>query len=239
MFWKETKSGIVLNLLDGVEPQIADLKVSMFKWQYLEFIKYIMETTDIGQQIKMVNPKTSGDMYLAIIFEITNSTSNNKRGLPIDSESHFIRLVVHKIKQAEGKMIINKIKEDYKQARKDHNKELAGKLGALLSEIQKAEKDQQTETLTDSEIIKILMYFKKGATQNYETTGADKYQKEIGIYNKYLPKPMTEAEIDQALGLFLGLEVNADIGKCMAHFKKNYAGRYDPKELQKKIKKIL
>lgn len=239
MSWKETYSGRVLNLLEGVEPQIADLNIKEFRWLDLEFIKFIISNADIEQSVKDINPKTSNWMYLALINEITNPDTI-KPDLQIDPDLNFIRIMAHKTRLLGGKMLVDKIKEDHKNARMGHDKELSGKLGALLSEIQKSEeKNQSTDNLTDDKIIEIILYFKKGALQNYEATSDPKYKTETEIYDKYLPKLMTDAEVDQALGLFLGLEPKANIGKCMNHFKNNYAGRYNPKDLSQKLREIL
>jgi len=152
--------------------------------------------------------------------------------------------------------MINRIKKDLLKARKEKDKFTAGILGALVSEGAMIGKNHGNRETTDAEMMKLIQKFKKGAVDTLALLGAsvenicgceekniDKCTElafEIGVYNSYLPKQLSEEEIVKEIGSYIQLNSEkANIGSIMAHFRKNFDGRYDGKALSKIINDIL
>jgi len=110
-------------------------------------------------------------------------------------------------------------------------------LRVLKGEIQRAEQSSNGKVeLSDSDIIKLV---KKSIDGINETDGD---QTEVAVLEKYVPKQMTEFEINLSVtSLILGNGYNSpkDMGKIMTYFNQNYAGKYDGKLLSEVVKNLL
>jgi uncharacterized protein YqeY len=91
--------------------------------------------------------------------------------------------------------------------------------------------------VSDSDILGILAKMIKQRQESakiYEEAGrlelAEQERDEIGVIQRYLPKPMSEAEVTQAIRKAideLGATSIRDMGRIMAHLKEQHTGRMD------------
>ncbi|GGD10303.1 aspartyl-tRNA amidotransferase subunit B [Aquisalinus flavus] len=103
--------------------------------------------------------------------------------------------------------------------------------------------------LTDEEVLGILTKMVKqreDAAQTYEDAGrielAEQERSEIEVIREFLPRQLTEAEIDTAVEAVieeLDAEGLKDMGKCMGVLKSKYAGSMDFGTAGGKLKKHL
>jgi uncharacterized protein YqeY len=95
----------------------------------------------------------------------------------------------------------------------------------------------EREGVGDPEILAILAKMirqREESARTYEEAGrldlADQERGEIAVIRGYLPKPMSEQEVDRAVAEAIG-ETGAssirDMGKVMAHLKARHTGRMD------------
>src|SRR3989344_2664914 len=108
-------------------------------------------------------------------------------------------------------MLKEKLFDDLKLAMKSADQETVGVLRILLTAIKNKEIEKKTKNggdgqLTDEEAIQVLMSDAKKHKESIEifTKGdrkdlADKEEKELAIIQKYLPKQLSEAEIEQII----------------------------------------
>ena len=110
-------------------------------------------------------------------------------------------------------------------------------LRVLKGEIQRSEQSSNGKVeVSDADIIKLI----KKSIDGINETGGD--QSEIAVLEKYMPKQMTEFQIQLAVtSLILGNNYNSpkDMGKIMAYFNQNHAGQYDGKLLSEVVKNLL
>jgi len=144
--------------------------------------------------------------------------------------------------------MLKRIKADLLTARKSKDKFTAGILGALVSEGAMIGKNMGNRETTDAEMQKLILKFKKGVSdtislfEGKETAEGmvEGLQKELGVYDQYLPTQLSNEEIEKEIGMFLQTNSEkANIGSIMAHFRKNFDGQYDGKALAKITNGIL
>jgi uncharacterized protein YqeY len=97
--------------------------------------------------------------------------------------------------------------------------------------------DADRDGLGDTEILAILAKMirqREESARTYEEAGrldlADQERGEIVIIRGYLPKPMSEQEVDRAVAEAIGVTGASsirDMGKVMAHLKARHTGRMD------------
>lgn len=153
-------------------------------------------------------------------------------------------------------MLIDKIKKDLLTARKQKDELTKGILTALVSEATMLGKNMGNRETTDTETLKVIQKFKKGAVETLGLLGAsiekicdcptENSEKclsialEIGIYDKYLPLQLTEEEITKKIGVYLqDNSEKVNIGSVMAYFRKNFDGQFDGKVLAKLTNQAL
>lgn len=127
------------------------------------------------------------------------------------------------------KKLLEKIKQDQLQSRKDRTEGKTSLLTTLYSESAMVGKNQNRET-TDSEVISVIKKFMKNNEEFRKSIdkNEDTYfrlQLEYGILESYLPKQLTEQEIKD----IVHHQDHETLGDCMKHFKENYSGLYDAK----------
>lgn len=90
----------------------------------------------------------------------------------------------------------------------------------------------------DDEVIKLI----QKSIKNLEIIGSTVAMEEIKILEQYIPKQMSEVEIEEAIKLLV-IETGAsgvkDIGKLMNAFNSQYKGMANGKLVSEVIKKIL
>ena len=130
--------------------------------------------------------------------------------------------------------MIDKLRADRMQARKDGAKIKTSILTTLLGEV-------ETNLKRDPkfDVIKLIKKFVKNNEETLERA-TDKVainilKTEIQILSEYLPKQLTEDDIRVIISDINKSEIN-NIGIIMKHFKENYSGRYDGSVVSKIIK---
>lgn len=139
-------------------------------------------------------------------------------------------------------MSYQQLKQDQLQARKDKSSS-AKLLTTLLGEVQKVGKDDGNREPTDAECIKVVEKFLKNNldTIQHISQHDPRYSElsdENQILQSYLPKQLTPAECGEIIDDLIKAGTT-NIGQIMAHFKQNYSGQYNGKELSQLVKNML
>jgi uncharacterized protein YqeY len=142
----------------------------------------------------------------------------------------------------------NRITSDVKAAMKAKDKPRLGILRLITAAIKQREVDERI-TLDENQIIAVLEKMvkqRKDSIEQYQKAGrtelADQEAFEIGIIQKYLPEPLSDAEIaalvDEAINT-TGASDMKDMGKVMGMLKPKLAGRADMGQVSQTIKQRL
>ena len=144
--------------------------------------------------------------------------------------------------------IAQAINQDMKSALRAGEKLELGALRMALAEIKKQEIEQRG-TLADDAIIALLgKLIKQGrdAEEQFRAAGraelADKEASEIAVYERYMPKPLSEDEIQALIGRAIettGASSIRDMGQVMAAIKAEAAGRADLGAISAKVREVL
>lgn len=140
------------------------------------------------------------------------------------------------------------LNEDMKAAMKARETDRLGALRLLLAAVKQREVDERI-TLDDAGVIGVIdkmikqrkdsiAQFEKAARQDL----ADKEKYEIGVIEAYLPKRMSQAEIEAVVAEALaatGAKSPADMGKVMGVLKPKLAGRADMGQVSALVKAKL
>lgn len=130
----------------------------------------------------------------------------------------------------------NKINDIIKSSIKNGDKDKLNLFRVLKGEISRLE-DSKKE-LTDEEIVKVIQKFVK----NLESVGDEQSKLEIKLLQPFLPKLMSEYEIEDAIKMLIVTHNFCDMkdmGKLMGQFNKEYAGKADNKIVSRIVKNIL
>jgi uncharacterized protein YqeY len=142
----------------------------------------------------------------------------------------------------------SQILEDLKTAMKEKNTSKLEAVRAAKAAIDKFEKENPGDT-NCAKALKSLIKQRTESAEIYKTAGslelAKKEEDEITVIDAYLqmvqPKQMNKEEMESVAKKFVtenSLGKN-DMGKIMSHFKSNYEGQYDGKELSIIAKNVL
>ncbi len=140
------------------------------------------------------------------------------------------------------------LKDDVKTAMREKNVVKRDSIRAINTMIKQIEVDERKE-LTDEDIIKLIQ---KGIKQRQEAVTqykdasrddlAEKEQEQIDIFSEYLPKQLSDEELENGLKEIIE-QVSAtsmkDIGKIMGQATKKFAGVADGKRINETTKKLL
>lgn len=140
------------------------------------------------------------------------------------------------------------ILEDMKNAMRSQEKERLGTIRLILAALKQREVDERI-TLTDDQVLAVLdkmLKQRRESIAQYEAGNrpdlAEIENKEIAVIQKYLPTPLSPAEID-VLVIAAIKESNAesvrDMGKVMNIVKPKIQGRADVAAVSAKIKALL
>lgn len=144
-----------------------------------------------------------------------------------------------------------KISEAYKQAMLNKDEDRKRVINTLRAEMKNKEIELRASSkeLLDSDILSLIQKLIKqnrDAIKMFEDGGrndlVEKNQKEITILEEFLPKQLTNEEIDAIIKQEIelnGYNSMKDMGKIMAAFKNNYSGQCDMGYVSKKIKEML
>jgi len=143
-----------------------------------------------------------------------------------------------------------KIEQDIKTAMKARDSIRLETLRAIKAAILLAETEKgASETLTEEKEISLLtkeLKKRKEAAEQFRNGNrpelAEKEEAEAKIIEEYLPKPLTEQELIDAIKAIIS-EVNAtsskDFGKVMGLASKRLQGKADGKLISEKVKELL
>ena len=144
--------------------------------------------------------------------------------------------------------IKDKITEDMKTAMRGQMKERLGTIRLILSALKQREVDERI-VLDDEQILAILNKMikqRRDSISQYEAGNrpelAAKEAEEINIIMEYLPKQLSEAEIEQAVAAAItesGAASAKDMGKVMGVLKGKLAGIADMTVVSVKVKEKL
>mgnify|MGYP002817294224 CR=1 FL=1 len=141
--------------------------------------------------------------------------------------------------------ILTTVQTHVKQAMREKNKQRLSILRMIMSELQNETKNKGSD-LIDPESIEILSRMVKrqkatleAAEQSQRQDKIDECQFEISVIQEFLPKPLSEDEvdtiIDQAIQTLNASDVK-QMGAVIGLVKKTVSGRYDMGEISKKIR---
>lgn len=140
-------------------------------------------------------------------------------------------------------MLYQQLKDANVAALKAHDTVRRGILSVVLNKVKLAEIEKRTvgAELTDADIVAILQktvkelveereaFAKAGRDENVQTLSA-----QIEFIGGFLPQMMSAEEIKTVI---LGLE-DRSVGAVMKHFKANYAGKCDMRDVQAVLKQL-
>lgn len=144
--------------------------------------------------------------------------------------------------------IKEKLKADLKDAMREKNVEKRDSIRAINTMIKQIEVDQRVD-LEDAEVIKLIqrgIKQREEAIAQYKDAGRDdlvqKEQSQIDIFTLYLPKQLTDEELENELRKIIqevGATSMKDMGKIMNPAKEKIGGSADGKRINETVKKIL
>lgn len=144
----------------------------------------------------------------------------------------------------------NKIQEDLVQAMKEKDTTKVSALRSIKTAIMEVKTAANgKKDLEDGDIVKIIQKLSKqreeAATiyeQNNRLDLADGERKEQEVLNTYLPKMLTESEVEEIVAKTIadfGATTMKDMGKVMGFINKTYAGQVDGSMVSRIVKSKL
>jgi uncharacterized protein YqeY len=146
--------------------------------------------------------------------------------------------------------LFEQISEDIKKAMLARNQMELNALRGVKKEFLEAKTAKGgSGELTDDAAIKILQKMAKQGKdaaiifkeQNREDL-AEEYLKQVAVYERYLPKQMSEDELDAAIRAIVeqvGATSPKDMGKVMGVASKQLSGKADGRAISEKVKQLL
>ena len=140
-------------------------------------------------------------------------------------------------------MIYQQLKDANIAALKNHDVNARSVLSVLLNKIKLAEIEKRTQNapLTDADVVAVLQKTLKELAEEKEAfqkaNRAENVlvlEEQIAFLSAYLPKMMTEEEIKAEI---LTLD-DKSVPSVMKHFKANFAGKCDMREVQAVLKSL-
>lgn len=145
-------------------------------------------------------------------------------------------------------MKIDELKAKQLQARKDKNQILASVLTTLIAEAEKIGKKNQRDP-SEEEINKVAQSMIKDIEFTLDLIAMETSAKavetrgiaviELCALNDVLPQQLCEDEMMDIIEAFVTDNKEASMGEIMKHFKEEYNGRYNGKELSSLVKRKL
>lgn len=142
----------------------------------------------------------------------------------------------------------DRIKDDLKQAMRDRDQARIDALRMLNAAIQRREVDERI-VLDDAQVLAVIdkqIKQSRESIEQYEKGGrADlvaKEQADLAIWQAYLPKPLSDAEVDQLVAEAVqatGAASIKDMGKVMGLLKPRLQGRADLAQVGAKVRARL
>lgn len=146
-------------------------------------------------------------------------------------------------------MLEDIIQQDIKAAMLAKDSVALASVRAIKAAILLAKTAENGKPVDDAEIVKIIQKLVKQRKESAEIYSqqnrpelADNELAEVAVMERYLPKQLTEAEIEEALkGIIaqVGATSMADMGKVMGTATKALAGQADGKVISALVRKLL
>jgi uncharacterized protein len=138
-------------------------------------------------------------------------------------------------------MIKDRLASDLKDACKSGETVRASTIRLILAAMKDREIVLRTtdgaDSLGEDEVMKLLSRMvrqREESARDYEEAGrlelAAEEREEIGVIKEYLPRPMSEAEVETAIESAIrsvGATSIRDVGRIMTHLKAQHTGRMD------------
>lgn len=142
----------------------------------------------------------------------------------------------------------DRIRDDMKDAMRSKNQARLESIRMLLAAVQRREVDERI-TLDDGQVMAVveklirqgrdsIEQFQKGGRQDL----VDKENRDIAVWQSYLPEQLSEAEIDRMIAKAIsdtGAAGMKDMGKVVASLKPGLQGRADMGKVSGKVKAML
>lgn len=145
-------------------------------------------------------------------------------------------------------MLKEKLLEDLKECMKTKNTVRKNAIQMVRAAILQVEKDNQV-SLEDNQIIEIIAKEskkRKDSLEDYEKSGREdliaQVKEEIEILSEYLPKQLSEEELEQIIKEIIQQEnvtSMKDMGKVMKSAKEKIGARSDGKTINEIVKRLL
>lgn len=138
--------------------------------------------------------------------------------------------------------ILGTIKADMNAARVARHTATVNSLVTLYSDIERIGKDEQRE-VTDADSVKVIKKFIKNAEETLSYLSEEviikEYSTEIALFNKYLPKQLSEVELNDVINAQHAISPFANMGAVMGWLKANHAGLYNGADASKIAKSLF
>ncbi len=142
------------------------------------------------------------------------------------------------------------IMTEMKEAMKAKNEGVLRSLRAIKAEIIKAKTEPgaggEIDEATEQRFLQKMMKQRRDSLEIFEKQGRDdlaiKEKEEMAVIEKFLPKQLSEAELNQAIEKIIadtGASSPADMGKVMGIASKQLAGLADGKTISNLVKELL
>ena len=141
-----------------------------------------------------------------------------------------------------------RITEDMKAAMRAKDAPRLSAIRLILAAVKQREVDERKD-LTDADIVTVLDKMgkqRRDSISQYDAAGrqdlADAERFELNLLQEYMPKALSDAEIEQAVDLALaesGAAGPQDMGKVMGLLKPRLAGRADMTAVSQRVKARL
>jgi uncharacterized protein YqeY len=137
-----------------------------------------------------------------------------------------------------------KINAEYLSAFKNRETVKKNILGVLRGEITTIEKNTGAAELSEGEITKLLLKYKKNIEESRRLQDTLELSVEQEVIESFLPQPMSDAEIRREVSeifkqLPSGLPANALAGKTMGEFNKKFPGSADARTVMSIIQENI
>jgi uncharacterized protein len=142
--------------------------------------------------------------------------------------------------------LIERIRADQVLSRKAYDVTKASLLTTLIGEAEMIGKNAGNRAVTDEEVVGVIKKFVKNMNETIGYIGGINdvtpikvdILREISTLSEYLPKQMTDSELELAIGSIVE-QVGKDMGKIMGELRRLYVGRYDGKMASSLVKNVL
>ena len=138
--------------------------------------------------------------------------------------------------------LLQQIKDDQLQARKEKNQILSSLLTTLIGEAAMIGKNDGNRESTDAEVVAVIKKFIKNIDESLKVKPDKVLPLEKIMLEGYLPKQLSEQELRAKINdhiIFAELKGMQSMGKVMSHLKQNYDGQYDGKLASQIVKELL